>query len=155
MTIRPISLRLGLLLLCLGLAPTIASATTGCPAEVGQKTPLSGLWQLSSYREIHGYKSYIHPGDYLLVNRTAVPGEACVEFTQAIEGSHHYYLAMDASGNLIDDTVIAPNGRELRVLIEKRADGISVVLYAVDFAAANTEGGTSETGGGVAGGGRP
>lgn len=140
----------GLLALC----ASGTQAQASCPASSAKDVPLSGLWQLNSYREIHGSNNFAHPGDYLLVSPTGIPGEACVEFTQAVEGSYVYYLAMDANGEIIDDTVFTPGGRELRVLIERRNEGISVVLYA-RASAEQGKGGTAGDGGGVAGGGRP
>lgn len=131
------------------------ASTSQCPASSSKDVPLSGLWEIASYREIHGYKNYIVPGDYVLVSPTSIPGEACVEFTREVEGSFVYYLAIDPTGETINDSVIAHNGRELRVLIERQGTGIVVVLYARSDASAIGEGGEGDTGGGVAGGNRP
>ncbi|MCB1634646.1 MAG: hypothetical protein KDI37_00840 [Xanthomonadales bacterium] len=128
----------------------------GCGGPSNSKdVPLSGLWEISSYREIHGDKSYMVPGDYVVVYPTTVPGEACVEFTRPIEGSLTYYLAMNSDGTIIDDAVISPSGLELRVLIEKHVGGISVVLYATgDSNIPGTEDNGDDNGGALANGGR-
>jgi len=94
------------------------------------KQPLVGLWQVTGYREINGYKSYTSPGDALLIAPTEIPGEVCVEFTLPVEGSQHFYLAVEADGLTIDETVYTSIGGELRIIIRAGAPGTaSVVLY--------------------------
>ncbi|MEZ5443635.1 MAG: hypothetical protein R3F15_19390 [Lysobacterales bacterium] len=130
-----------------GTCDTVVSPTKG--------VPLSGLWEIATYREIHGEKGYMIPGDYVLVRPTLIPGEACVEFTHPVEGSFAYFLAMNSEGTIIDDNVIAANGRDLRVLIETHNGGISIVLYASGSANSQIEGNPDDNGGALASGGRP
>ncbi len=142
--------------LMLGTGGVALAVTTGCPESSGshKAVPLAGAWQLDSYREIHGYKAYAAPGDYILIIPTDVPGQACVEFTRFVEGSYYYYVAIDGNGTTIDDSVITDQGHSLRILIQRAGDGISMVLYTtISGGGAFLEGG-EEQGGGAAGGGR-
>jgi hypothetical protein len=145
------------LFLLAGVAANAVPEGTGCPASpLSSKTvPIAGLWQLDSYKEIHGNKSYAAAGDYVLIVPTDVPGEVCVEFTRFVEGNYYYYVAIDASGTSIDDNVVTDIGRNLRILIQSAGEGISMVLYTTVTGGGNhLEGGEEQSGGGAAGGGR-
>jgi hypothetical protein len=122
---------------------------------MSKPTALGGLWQVESYKEINGNKAYLRPGDYALIESTGVPGEACLEFSSFVEGNYYYYVAIDASGATIDDTVTTESGVNLRVLVQRVGEGVSIVLYASTSASAYVEGGSEGAGGGIAGGGRP
>ncbi len=136
---------------------TALAASTGCPgSSLSHKAiPLAGLWELNSYKEIHGYKAYAAPGDYVLIIPTDVPGQACVEFTRFVEGSYYYYVAIDGSGSTIDDSVVTDQGHSLRILIQRAGEGISMVLYTTVSGGGDSLQGGEEQGGGAAGGGRP
>jgi hypothetical protein len=148
---------LGLTLLLFAGSAALA-ATTGCPQSglSHKASPLAGAWVLHSYKEIHGHKAYAEPGDYILVQPTDVPGQACVEFTRFVEGSYFYYVAIDSSGSAIDDNITTDQGHNLRILIQRAGDGISMVLYTtVTSASAQYLEGGEEQGGGAGGGSRP
>lgn len=125
-------------LLCAGAGQVFAAhgkGSSGQQCPIGNqlmtaKTPLAGLWRVNAYREINGYKNYATPGDAVLIVPTSVPGEVCVEFTSPVEGSQHYYLALEPDGRTIDETVYTEYGGELRVLFRYRsADSVTFVLY--------------------------
>ena len=137
------------------MSPTEAMAGGCAPSSGKPAVAVAGAWVISSYHEIHGDKGYMEPGDYVMVYETVNRGHVCVEFTQPIEGGFSYVLATDVTGAVIDDTVIAPSGRELRVLMEAHKGGMSLVLYANGTAASQMEGNPDDNGGALASGGRP
>ncbi len=116
-------------------------------AALSGDSPLLGLWRVTSYREINGYKSYTDPGDPLLIAGTGVPGEVCVEFTLPIEGSQHFYLAIEPDGKTIDETVFTEMGGELRIIIRANESGaVNFVLYNRPLANGLAKGGPDEGG---------
>lgn len=131
------------------------AGTGGCPSglDTGKPGPLAGLWEVHTYREITGTKAYLRSGDYILIEPTAVPGEVCIEFTSFVEGNYYYHVAIDESGSTIDDSIETAIGRNLRILVQRVGDGVSIVLYSSDLA--QMEGGHEGNAGGAAGGGRP
>ncbi len=114
-------------------APSKGSSGEQCPIGnqlANAKTPLAGLWRVNAYREINGVKNYATAGDAVLIVPTLIPGEVCVEFTSPVEGSQHYYLALEPDGKTIDETVYTEYGGELRILFRYRsADSVTFVLY--------------------------
>ena len=145
-----------LFLLCASNLAWSATGSVGCGQSLtsSKPVPLSGLWELHSYKEITGNKAYFQAGDYVLIEPTDVPGQACVEFSSFVEGNFYYYVAMDEAGMTIDDTIITELGKSLRIVVQRVADGVSVVLYTTTSGSGALEGG-EEDGGGVAGGNRP
>ena len=113
----------------------IAKGSVAGQCEIGSalstsKSPLVGLWRVSGYREINGEKRYASPGDAVLIVPTSNAGEVCVEFTLPVEGSQHYYLAIEPDGMTIDETVYTEYGGELRIIIRYRSDSsVNFVLY--------------------------
>ncbi|MCB1607621.1 MAG: hypothetical protein KDI71_11655 [Xanthomonadales bacterium] len=141
------------LVFALGSSSTWAAIGGGsagqCPSGplVSSKIPLAGLWRVSGYREITGQKHYATAGDAVLIVPTANPDEVCVEFTLPVEGSQHFFLAVEADGQTIDETVYPLYGGELRVIFRYRsADSVHFVLYNRPLTGIPGKGGTDEGG---------